>query len=152
VDIESLKEGEKAAGNALDENHSLLVLINLSALAFLVPVPGLGIAAPLTLWLIYRAKIEGADTIGRRMINFQITWLLFKGLIFTAAILLELGHLSIPGVRYPQYWLFMRVLDAFNINCIVVNAIRAAKGRLTNYAPAIPFLRLRASTSPGVLH
>jgi hypothetical protein len=39
-----------------------------------------------------------------------------------------------------HFILFIYVLDAFNINCIVVNAIRVNKKKVTNYAPAIGFL------------
>jgi len=139
---------EDAAGsartNGLKVDRGFLVVLNLSALAFLLPWEGIGIIAPLILWLLYRDKIEGVRLMGRRIINFQITWLLIKGLIYGSMLLLAFNHLPLPGLTAEQFavdfWLFMRVLDAFNINCIIVNAIRASKKKGTNYAPAIRFL------------
>lgn len=125
----------------LEENRGFLVMMNLSALAFLAPWPGLGIAVPLVLWLIYRDKIGDVRAMGRRIVNFQITWLLVKGVIYGSVFLVELNHYAMPeGITFIHFMLFMYVLDAFNINCIVVNAIRVNKKKATNYAPAIGFL------------
>jgi transcriptional regulator with XRE-family HTH domain len=124
----------------LEENRGFLVMMNLSALAFLLPWPGLGIAVPLALWLIYRDKIADVRAMGRRIVNFQITWLLVKGMVYGSIFLVEFSHYHIPGVTYIHFILFIYILDAFNINCIVVNAIRVNKKKATNYAPAIGFL------------
>ncbi|MBN9382322.1 MAG: helix-turn-helix domain-containing protein [Chitinophagaceae bacterium] len=138
VSMEELKEDK--VEKTLEENRGFLVLMNLSALAFLLPWPGLGIAVPLALWVIYRDKIEGVRSMGRRIVNFQITWLLVKGGIYVFVILVEFNHYRIPGVTYMHFILFLLIPDAFNINCIVVNAIRANKKKTTDYAPAIGFL------------
>src|SRR5690349_2277596 len=39
-------------GKMLEENRGLLVVLHLSALAFLAPLPGLGVVVPLILWLL----------------------------------------------------------------------------------------------------
>jgi transcriptional regulator with XRE-family HTH domain len=127
VTMEVLR-GEETGANGREEHRGFLVLLHLSALAFLLPVPGLGIAAPLVLWLLYRDKIERVGAMGRGILKFQITWLLVKGLIYLSLIVLEFNHLRIPfGLTPVHLWLIMRILDAFNINYIVTGAIRANK-------------------------
>jgi transcriptional regulator with XRE-family HTH domain len=126
VTMEVLR-GEEAGANGLEEHRGFLVLLHLSALAFLAPVPGLGIAAPLVLWLLYRDKIEGVRVMGRRILQFQLIWLLAGGLIYLSLIVLEFNHLRIPWLSVTHVWLIFRILDAFNINYIVTGAIRANK-------------------------
>jgi len=139
VGMEALLEEKGPEG--LEESRGFLVLLNLSALAFLLPVPGLGVAAPLVLWLLYRDKIDGVAAMGRRILNFQITWLLVGGIFYVTVFFLNFNHLDLPEwLRWGDAWLIMRIVDAFNINCIVVNAIRVNKQKTTNYSPAIPFL------------
>lgn len=140
-EVRAVNDPDACPVKSLEENRGFLVMMNLSALAFLMPWPGLGIAAPLVLWLIYRDKIEDVRAMGRRIVNFQITWLLVKGVTYGSVFLAELNHYRLPeGITFIHIMLFMYVLDAFNINCIVVNAIRVNKKKATNYAPAIGFL------------
>jgi transcriptional regulator with XRE-family HTH domain len=139
-EVRTVNDPDAHPVKSLEENRGFLVMMNLSALAFMMPWPGLGIAAPLVLWLIYRDKIEDVRAMGRRIVNFQITWLLVKGMIYGSIFLVEFSHYHIPGVTYIHFILFIYILDAFNINCIVVNAIRVNKKKATNYAPAIGFL------------
>ena len=144
----SAKEGTGKEVSSLEENRGFLVLLNLSALAFLVSVPGLGVAAPLVLWLLYRDKIAGVREMGLRILNFQITWLLVVTTLYVTVFLLEFNHIFLPAwLTWSRFMLITLVLYAFNINCIVVNSIRAHRKRLTNYAPAIPFVRLRSDLS-----
>lgn len=139
VGVEALLEENRTEG--LEENRGFLVLLNLSALAFLLPVPGLGVAAPLVLWLLYRDKTGGVAAMGRRILNFQLTWLLVAGTLYVTVFLLAFNHVFLTEwLTLSRGWLIMLILYAFNINCIVVNAIRANRKRVTNYAPAIPFL------------
>ena len=141
VTIQELREEDAPRKKELEENRSFLALLNLSALAFLLPVPGLGVAVPMVLWLLYRDKIEGVGSMGRRILNFQITWLLVGWLPYVYYIVCTITHTVISSELTPgRMWLFICIVDAFNIKCIVVNAIRAGRQKTTNYAMAIPFL------------
>jgi transcriptional regulator with XRE-family HTH domain len=129
-DLEHLKEGGR---------KNFLILLHLSALAFLVPLPGLGVLAPLVLWLLYRDKIEAVEAMGRRILNFQMTWLLVMGLLYAFILFSSLYHLGFP-VAPVHIWLLMRVLDAYNICMIALGAILANKQKTIHYRMSIPFI------------
>ena len=64
---------------AMQEDKGELLLINLSGLSIILN-PFLGIIVPLALWVSKRDKVLHADETGKKLINFQITWLLFLSL------------------------------------------------------------------------
>ena len=75
------------------EDRGFLVFFNLSALSF-IAFPLLGIIVPLAIWILKRDKIKHANEMGKRLLNFQISWclliflvsaLVFMGLIFPVA-------------------------------------------------------------------
>ena len=55
------------------EDASFLKILNLSALSFwLLPLGG--VLVPLVLWLYNRHRVAGVMELGKRILNFQITW------------------------------------------------------------------------------
>ena len=60
---------------AIKEDNRYLVFLNLSTLTFLF-FPVLGIIVPFMLWTSKKDKIKGINTLGRDLINFEITWII----------------------------------------------------------------------------
>jgi len=55
------------------EDASFLKILNLSALSFWI-LPLGGVLVPLVLWLYNRQRVAGVMELGKRILNFQITW------------------------------------------------------------------------------
>lgn len=124
------------------EDNTYLVLINLSALSFLL-FPILGILMPLAVWMFKRDKIKYMNETGRYLINFQITWCLMLLIVFLWLIgdfVLRLDlFTSIGSLKIGI--LFFYVLYGINLVLILINTVRIAKSKKVFYQPAIPFLR-----------
>jgi transcriptional regulator with XRE-family HTH domain len=58
-----------------EEDLGFLKLMNLAALTFWF-IPLGNIFIPLALWIYRKSKIQGAAELGKRILNFQITWTL----------------------------------------------------------------------------
>ncbi|GAA0713672.1 hypothetical protein GCM10009430_05740 [Aquimarina litoralis] len=126
------------------EDKGFLLLLGLSPLSFLI-FPLLGIIAPLVLWIAKRNKIKGADTYGKKLLNFQITWsvVLFLAYLFFilamfGVITIELDFLS-SFDSLPIIVLFLG-LYFINISFIVVNAILMFKSKNVWY-PSVRLLK-----------
>ncbi|WP_439556117.1 DUF4870 domain-containing protein, partial [Dyadobacter sp.] len=60
---------------SMEEDPGYLKLMNLSTLTlWFIPLGNIFI--PLAFWIYRKNKIEGVNELGRRIINFQITWTL----------------------------------------------------------------------------
>jgi len=118
------------------EDNTYLVLINLSALSFLL-FPILGILIPLAVWMFKRDKIKYLDETGKAVLNFQITWCLLTSLFYIWWMVFKLLH--IEGGEWPLLALFL--LYGLNFIFIVFNLIRSFKQKKVFYQPSIPFLR-----------
>ncbi|WP_169739251.1 DUF4870 domain-containing protein [Dyadobacter crusticola] len=57
----------------IEEDPGFLKLMNLSALALWF-IPFGNFLIPLGLWIYRRNKIHGANELGKRIVNFQLTW------------------------------------------------------------------------------
>lgn len=55
------------------EDNGFLKAMNLSALTFLL-FPLLGFLVPLIMWISKKDKVKNINTIGKNIINFEITW------------------------------------------------------------------------------
>ena len=71
-----------------EANPGFLQLLNLASLSFwLIPLGNLLI--PLLLWVLKRDKVKGVDHLGRRLLNFQLTWcFLLYGFLFLVVLCL----------------------------------------------------------------
>ncbi|WP_289055064.1 helix-turn-helix domain-containing protein [Carboxylicivirga marina] len=103
-----------------NENKGYLMLINLSALFFIVH-PILGLIIPLIMWIFGREKIACVEKTGKQIVNFQLTWILVfyivlailyvsseglggdLGLIFNINFTLLIGNILSP---FPFLYLF----------------------------------------------
>lgn len=82
IPIEELSAAAPETPATMHEDQGFLKLINLSALSFwFIPLGNMLI--PFALWMYKRKTIIGADELGKRILNFQITWtVLIYGITF----------------------------------------------------------------------
>ena len=131
-----------------NEDRGYLILLNLSSVS-IVFQPILGIIIPLVMWILKREKIHLVDDTGRKLVSFQITWIL---LLYTVLLIASNG-LFIPldfNILYSFYLLVREFtwvgfviicLYGYNLTLIFVNVQRNQKGKVSQYLPAIPFLK-----------
>jgi transcriptional regulator with XRE-family HTH domain len=114
--IQRLEKGEnQARGDTVDrlarafevKRESLLVktladsllfqiILSLSPLVFLIN-PLLGVVLPFFLWLVGRKRILNVDSIGRRVMNFQISWVLIYYVVSIIIISISVGKIALSG-------------------------------------------------------
>lgn len=87
IPVEELAASEEFSASvdepsgSMREDQGFLRLMNLSALSFWF-IPFGNIIAPLVLWIFKRNEIAGVMDLGKRILNFQITWsIIFYGVI-----------------------------------------------------------------------
>jgi|GEM_PF-835685 len=89
VDIEAFSADQFSAPAATPsaiEDPGILKLLNLSALSFWF-IPLGNILIPWALWMYKRNTVAGVSELGKRILNFQITWsLLVYGITFVGMI------------------------------------------------------------------
>jgi transcriptional regulator with XRE-family HTH domain len=130
---------EAFVGAERKEDKAIIGILSFSQLAFIV-FPLFGVALPVIIWLIQKDKVLQIEKLGRRIINFQTTWLLIVGFIYTFTIFTKILHLSI-GIRgvfltHPLIFLY-----AYNLLIVILNSLFALKGKKVFYVPAFRFLR-----------
>jgi len=114
-------------------------MLNLSQLGLLA-FPLLGILIPLVIWTLNRTKIKDVNTIGKSILNFQISWTLS---LFTFNIIIAIGALLIMQNLRDAILsiLFITVgLYLMNVIMIIKNIIRYNNTNTVNYKPSINFL------------
>lgn len=124
---------------SIKEDSKYLIYLNLSALTFIV-FPLLGILIPFILWTSKKGKIKHINPLGRKLINFQITWTLA---LFSIPILLFIfSKLSlIPGMSLSTIFISIALLYSFNLISILLNTIQISNGKNIKYSPQIRFLK-----------
>nr|WP_295930638.1 helix-turn-helix domain-containing protein [uncultured Dyadobacter sp.] len=96
VSVEELSVTGTAAPVELYEDQGFLKLMNLSALSFWF-IPLGNMLVPFALWMYKRNSITGANELGKRILNFQITWsVIWYGVIFVGVLTGFMGLLSNP--------------------------------------------------------
>ena len=121
------------------EDTSFLQMMNLASLSFwLVPLGNLFI--PLMLWVMQRDKIKGVNQLGKRMINFQITWCCSIYGFLIISILSLFGKL--PFVISPLL-LFSIIIGLYLVNTaiILIASWQIRRQHETVYSISFPFLR-----------
>jgi len=124
---------------AIKEDNSYLVYLNLSTLTFLF-FPLLGIIVPFMLWTSKKDKIKGINTLGRDLINFEITWtILLFFMPFSLFILSKVGVLH----SFSLNTLFITTVIMYVINLLFVllNTFRISNKKDAKYYPLLKFLR-----------
>ena len=126
------------------EDPGFLFLLVLSPLSFLI-FPLLGIITPLVLWISKRNKIKGVDSIGKKVLNFQITWSVLIFLGYLVFVLIAFGFIdkqaSILTIINPfRLIAFFGVLYLINVIFILLNTFKVYKSKNV-WFPSIPLLR-----------
>ena len=134
------------------EDKTLLVVLNLSALSMLA-FPLLGVIIPLAIWVFKRHTVRNLEDLGKKIINFQISWCIVIGLYYVSFIVLRLFQ---DDLRIPRISLrlisglggleiliigFLILCYGYNICLIFLNTILSYKGKKTFYKPALRFLK-----------
>ncbi|MBF9253212.1 helix-turn-helix domain-containing protein [Pontibacter sp. 172403-2] len=130
------------------EDRSYLVLLNLAGLGFLFH-PLLGVIIPLVMWILKKDKIKLVDDSGKKLISFEITFVL---LLYTLVFIFNGGKYLIFDIsvmrivsslvsKFSIQALLIALLYLFNISLIIVNVKRNQGGLKSRYIPATPFLR-----------
>jgi transcriptional regulator with XRE-family HTH domain len=124
---------------AVKEDKKYLIFLNLSALTFLF-FPLLGILVPFILWSSKKDKIKDINLLGKRLINFQITWTLI--LCVVPMLLFVLSKLNIIGdLNLSLFFTLVGLLYLMNTVLILFNTIRISNEQSVVYMPQIQFLR-----------
>ncbi len=137
------------------EDMSTLVVLNLSALCFLVH-PILGIVVPLLIWITKKDTVKDADRIGKALLNFQITMAglvyLLKGFFWIIPLLpasaggyLESVFEAIAGGFAIEGYLLVMMMKAIpyavTATYIVINTLRLRAGDEICYRPSIKIMK-----------
>ncbi|MDD7913802.1 helix-turn-helix domain-containing protein [Polaribacter ponticola] len=135
------------------EDKGYIQQLNWSSLFFIIH-PILGIIIPFIMWILKKGKIKYVDDCGKKIVNFQITWVLTlyvllipinmwfgeKFLSFPFSFNIKnsiyalIYHFSIPTIM-----LFLLYL--INIVFIILNVRKSRRGLRNEYILAIPFLK-----------
>jgi uncharacterized Tic20 family protein len=105
------------APRASNENTWAL-LIHLSALLHLLGAtfPGANVVGPLILWLIKRGESAYLDEVGKRVLNFQISWAIYFAVLWAAIgvlVFVLVGFLLMPAVAILAIaWLILTIVGA----------------------------------------
>lgn len=135
------------------EDNKFLLVMNSSAFCFIL-FPILGIIIPLVLWILKKDKIKNVDAVGKKILNFQITFCISFFLVWLFVILASLGFFtSFGGDWLPRLHflslsigeLFLIVLIPllylYNFVFVAINCINCYNKGKVFYFPAIRFLK-----------
>ncbi len=128
------------------EDKGFLTAMNLSALGFLF-FPLLGILIPLILWISKKDKVKNVNEIGKAILNFQITWVLFFFvfyIILFGVMILNIDFSEIVALKqinpfFPISVIF--ILYSYNLVMIVVNSVLIYNNKKLRYFPKFVFIR-----------
>jgi uncharacterized Tic20 family protein len=118
-------------------DNSWALLIHLSALLHFLGAtfPGANVVGPLVLWIIKRNDSAYLDEVGKRVLNFQISWAIYFALMWVAIAVLVwvlVGFLLIPIVGIMSIvWLIITI----------IGAIKESNGEAYRYPATIQFLK-----------
>ena len=118
---------------------AFLQLMNLATLSFWV-IPLGNLVLPLILWIMKRDKVQGVYELGRRIINFQITWCFITyGFLFIWIVSLfgKSSYLISPFVFLP----IILTLYLANSMIILMANWQIKRGRETVYSISFPIIR-----------
>lgn len=130
---------EELIDSELEEDANLVVLMNLTQLAFLA-FPLLGIIIPLIIWLTNRNRIRDVDEIGQSILNFQTSWSILLFSIYMASLALILIMGKVNQAIFYGYAISMGILYPYNLFQILTNINRYRKHGKVQYVPAFKFL------------
>lgn len=132
----------------LPEDKNFLVAFNLSALGFLL-FPILGILIPLIFWISKKDKLKDVMSVGKEILNFQISWTLLVLVTYIYFVVSMFYRISQAGDISPSlilgnapvvYGIF-GFLYLYNFLLIVLNTINIVSKKRIRYLPKINFVR-----------
>jgi len=124
---------------AIKEDNSYLIYLNLSTLTFLF-FPLLGIIIPFMMWTSKKDKIKGINTLGRDLINFEITWTILLFFIpFSMFLLSKFGFLE--SFSLSNIFATIVIMYVINVLFILFNTFRVSNEKDVMYYPRLKFLR-----------
>lgn len=122
-----------------EEDTGFLQLMNLSALSFWV-IPLGNIFIPLALWVMKRDRVKDVNELGRRIINFQITWTFVTfGLVFGLVLNVFFGH----GFAFSPLLVSAIIVGFYILNSIIIliATFQVRRGIDKVYSIGFPILR-----------
>lgn len=121
------------------EDHNVITMMQLTQFGY-IAFPLLGLIIPLLIWVLKKDKVKNVDDVGKKILNFQITWMLLFGL----AIILIFASFGFTPLKshtlITTYLLSFISLYIFNGLMIIYNTILYIKTRRVRYFPAIRIL------------
>lgn len=139
----------------LEEDRGHLMGLNLSGLICML-FPVLGIIVTLIIWWSKKDQVKGSKELGRKVLNFQITWnLLFFLTIVLSAFWItrvfdrieeaeEISPAMVSGsMSSIMTWITLSYIffNGYNVIITIVNTYRLHKGKSARYFPQIPIIR-----------
>lgn len=131
-------QGNMQGVEGIHEDNGFLMVLHLSALSFLI-FPILGVLVPLILWILKKDEIKDVGAIGKKILNFQISWFLVFFIIYGNASLAKILHMRL----FPEgitIFRILAVLYVYNVIAVIINIVRQGKNQAIVYKPAIPFM------------
>jgi len=108
-------------------DNQLLMITHLSQLLTFITGFG-GLIVPLILWATQKDKVYNMDEHGKRIINFQLSIIIYALLCIPAILLLGLGILGLI------------VVGVISFIFPIINAIKASNGETPNYPLSLNFI------------
>lgn len=131
----------------LSEDSRYLKILNLSSLTFLL-FPILGIIIPLILWVSKKGEVKDLDSVGKKVLNFQILWTLIVFLTYLYFVgslyyrIYQAGDISPAIMGNPiTKWATFGFLYLYNLILIIINTIKIGEGKQIKYVPSIKIIR-----------
>lgn len=112
------------------DDHTWALVLHLSALLHLLGAtfPGANIVGPLVIWLIKKPQSPYLDEVGKRVLNFQISWAIYFAVLWLLVFAL-IGFLLLPIAAIA--WLIF----------VIVGAIKESNREPYQFPLTIQFLK-----------
>ncbi len=117
--VPTVESGSTSSAPKDPSDKNLGILCHVLAFSTFV-VPFGNILGPLVLWLIKRAESPYLDAVGKEVINFNISWLIY-GALAALSIFVLIGFLLAPLVLLV--WIIL----------VVIGSISASEGKIYRY-------------------
>lgn len=120
------------------EDTSFLKILNLSALSFwLLPLGG--VLVPLVLWLYNRQRVAGVNELGKRILNFQITWAI---IVYSFVLVIMFGLMSGRFFFHPFLMAgFGLLMAVVNTAVILTTHFRLVRGEGDYYGMGLKIIQ-----------
>ncbi|MDT0677390.1 helix-turn-helix domain-containing protein [Autumnicola musiva] len=121
----------------IQEDKNVVKMLNLSQLGFLA-FPILGIVIPLAIWILKKDKTKYVDSVGKSILNFQITWTISLFSFYLLFMLNAILHIGI--ISMSMFFIILAGLYLYNLYLIIRNTLFINRIVRIQYKPAIKFL------------